>query len=354
MNLQKNISGQKIRLRAFDATTGLPKTGDAANITMYVNLDYAGVNALGDTSATEINSTTDPGGYLCDLTQGETNANVAVYSGKSSTANVVLVSETPNMVPANFSALVIDSNGIADADVRQWLGTAASTPTVAGVPNVNVKTWNDLATVALPLVPTTAGRTLDVTATGAAGIDWGNVENQGTAVSLTSTSVAVATAVATVTTVTNLTNAPTNGDFTAVMKTSIGTAVAASAVASVTGNVGGNVVGSVGSVVGAVGSVTGAVGSVTGNVGGNVVGSVGSVVAGVSLSATGSAALTESYRANGAAGTLPQLLYEIVAHLSEASIAGTTKTINKLDHVTPAETFTLDSATAPTSITRAT
>lgn len=51
-------------------------------------------------------------------------------------------------------------------------------------------------------------------------------------------------------TIANLTNAPTSGDFTAAMKTSIGTAVAASAVASVTGNVGGNVTGSVGSVVG--------------------------------------------------------------------------------------------------------
>ena len=71
--------------------------------------------------------------------------------------------------------------------------------------------------------------------------------------------------------VTNLANAPTSGDFTAAMKTSIGTAVAASAVASVTGNVGGNVAGSVG--------------SVTGNVGGNVVGSVGSVSAGVTLAA---------------------------------------------------------------------
>jgi hypothetical protein len=98
--------------------------------------------------------------------------------------------------------------------------------------------------------------------------------------------------VTTTTTATNLTNAASAGDFTATMKTSIGTAVAGSAVASVTGNVGGNVTGSVGSVAGAVGSVTGnvggnvtgsvgsvagAVGSVTGNVGGNVVGSVGSV-----------------------------------------------------------------------------
>jgi hypothetical protein len=41
----------------------------------------------------------------------------------------------------------------------------------------------------------------------------------------------------TITTVTNLTNAATAGDFTATMKTSIGTAVAASAVASVTGPV---------------------------------------------------------------------------------------------------------------------
>lgn len=44
--------------------------------------------------------------------------------------------------------------------------------------------------------------------------------------------------VTTVTTTTNLTNAAAAGDFTATMKTSIGTAVAASAVASVTGAVG--------------------------------------------------------------------------------------------------------------------
>jgi endonuclease V-like protein UPF0215 family len=39
------------------------------------------------------------------------------------------------------------------------------------------------------LKPTVAGRTLDVTATGAAGIDWGNVEDQGALVDLTQTSV---------------------------------------------------------------------------------------------------------------------------------------------------------------------
>lgn len=71
--------------------------------------------------------------------------------------------------------------------------------------------------------------------------------------------------VAAVTTVTNLTNAPTSGDLTATMKTSVTTAATAATpiAASVTGAVGsvaGNVVGSVGSVVGAVGSVAGNVG----------------------------------------------------------------------------------------------
>ena len=70
--------------------------------------------------------------------------------------------------------------------------------------------------------------------------------------------------------------------------------------------------------------------------------------------AVNTVALVESYRANGAQGTLTQLLYEILGHLTEASIAGTTKTIKKIDHTTVAATATLDSATAPTSITRAT
>jgi len=42
-------------------------------------------------------------------------------------------------------------------------------------PTVNASHWNELPTVELPLVPTTAGRTLDVSATGEAGIDWANI-----------------------------------------------------------------------------------------------------------------------------------------------------------------------------------
>jgi hypothetical protein len=94
------------------------------------------------------------------------------------------------------------------------------------------------------LAPTVAARTLDVTATGAAGIDWANVENPTTAVDLSGTNIDVDQVVASVS-------------------------------------------GAVGSVTGAVGSVTGAVGSVTGNVGGNVVGDVQGNVDGSVASVSG-------------------------------------------------------------------
>lgn len=186
---------------------------------------------------------------------------------------------------------------------------------------------------------------------GHAGLDWGKVINPTTAVGLTNTTIAVTQKVdvetiktnpvvnggtatfptnatlasttnitaGTMTTVTNLTNAPTAGDFTATMKTSIGTAVAASAVASVTAGV-----------------------TVTTN----------NDKTGYTLSATGSAALTESYAADGAAFTLNQGVYMIWSILAERSRSGTTLTAGKLDG-TPAMTFTLDSAVAPSSQTRA-
>lgn len=102
----------------------------------------------------------------------------------------------------------------SDAAGAEWFDLAVHIQTSA-------RQIDDLA------FPTTSGRSLDVTATGAAGIDWGNVENPTTAVNLSGTNIDPDQVVA--------------------------------------------------SVSGAVASVTGAVGSVTGNVGGNVVGSVGSV-----------------------------------------------------------------------------
>jgi len=64
--------------------------------------------------------------------------------------------------------------------------------------------------------------------------------------------------------------------------------------------------------------------------------------------------MTEGYRATNAAPTLAEALFELIAHMGEAEIVGTTKTLRKIDGSTTAKTYTLDSSTAPTSITEAT
>lgn len=64
--------------------------------------------------------------------------------------------------------------------------------------------------------------------------------------------------------------------------------------------------------------------------------------------------ITESYRANGAAPTLAQALCELISFDGEKSVSGTTVTTKKFDHATAAMSYTLDSSTTPTTITRAT
>lgn len=63
--------------------------------------------------------------------------------------------------------------------------------------------------------------------------------------------------------------------------------------------------------------------------------------------------MTESYRAAGIAPTLAQTQFELIAQVGDSGIAGTTKTLRTLAGGT-AKTFTLDSATVPTSITETT
>ena len=64
-------------------------------------------------------------------------------------------------------------------------------------------------------------------------------------------------------------------------------------------------------------------------------------------------ALTESYASDGAAATPAQLLYMIYCAVGEFSISSTTITRKKLDGSTTAMTWTIDSASEPTSRTRA-
>jgi hypothetical protein len=70
-------------------------------------------------------------------------------------------------------------------------------PNSPQIKQANVSHWNAFATVALPLVPTVAGRSLDVSAGGEAGVDWANVGSPTTTVGLSGTTVKTVTDVET-------------------------------------------------------------------------------------------------------------------------------------------------------------
>ncbi len=104
--MNKNVASQKVTFLVIDISTNAPKTGDAANLTAYVSIDDGAVTVLGDTSATELDATNAPGLYSFDLTQGETNGDKLLFSGKSSTANIRVIPLLLYTVPSGFSAFV--------------------------------------------------------------------------------------------------------------------------------------------------------------------------------------------------------------------------------------------------------
>lgn len=175
--MNKNVTGQKIAFFAFDATTNAAKTGDAANLTAYVDKDWGGVNALTDTSASEISSANAPGWYQFDVSQSETNADALLFTCTSVTADVSVVGQLIYTLPASFSGFVTPTGAAVNA--TQFAGQTITA--AAGV-----------------TLPSSVASPTNITA-------------------------------GTITTVTNLTNAATAGDLTNTMKTSVTTAATATA-----------------------------------------------------------------------------------------------------------------------------
>lgn len=363
--------------RAFDWELLNDSSAAAANVTQWLGTAVTAATAgIPDVNTKNINNVAAAtpgasGGILISgSNSGTTTLAALTVTGSTTLSDGLLVSRSSS----NTSAITATGNGTGSGIVA----TSGSGATGDGVQMTAASTAGN----GLKLTKTGSGVDFNAQTTNSLQVNATQIGSQTASAAGTVTfpgTVASATNITagTITTVTNLTNAPTAGDFTATMKTSLNSSTPTSvttvtgnvngnvggnvtgtvgsvvgAVGSVTGNVGGNVTGSVGSVVGAVGSVTGAVGSVTGNIGGNVVGSVASVTAAVTVS--GTSALTESYAAAGAGLTLAQSLYGINQFLSNHATSGTTWTVKKRDGSTTAKTYTLDSATAPTSLAEAT
>lgn len=185
-------------------------------------------------------------------------------TGASETASVAI--DRRDIFPANFAAMSISSSGYPASNTVQYLGQ----PTLLSSgnrPQVAIREWIDNTVNPLisgnvpsvvkaydtgqaPLQPTVAGRTLDVSTGGEAGLDWANVGSPTTTLVLSGTTVGTITTYTGNTVQTGdsytrigalgagLTAVPTFGDFTSTMKTSITTAATAATptIAGYTGN----------------------------------------------------------------------------------------------------------------------
>lgn len=168
----------------------------------------------------EVSAAGMPGDYRLDL------ANTMLAAGADFVT--VMLKGATNMEAVPFEVELLDavnvSGGVVESNIVQVSGTVIPAPATAGYLPVTVKVgtgtgeisltsgraaadilqWSGVAVLALsagrvqisvgeyqpnlvPLQPTVSTRTLDVTATGAAGIDWGNVESPTTVLALTQT-----------------------------------------------------------------------------------------------------------------------------------------------------------------------
>lgn len=145
--MQKNTASQKFVVFAFNRTTNVPLTGDAANITANLQKDFGTSTATNDVNPTEL----EDGFYAFDATQAETNADALVLYPASSTANIQVISVpgviytvstgSPDEVvqTADHTAAIDDVPTVSEFNARTLVAAnyfAPATDTVANVTTV--------------------------------------------------------------------------------------------------------------------------------------------------------------------------------------------------------------------------
>lgn len=307
LHLKKNAAAE-IMFPMVDATTPSQlDTGETVTDTGYYKDGAGSWTSLSITdTVTEISTT---GMYTIELTAGEMNHDLIMLKFTSTNAadTVVIIRtfavDVDDLVRSTTPANTLDVSATGEAGI-DW-GNVGSPSTAQNLSSTTVNLVNTVTTLtghtaqtgdsfaivnngtygnAQLVRSTTPANTLDVSATGEAGVDWANVGSQATAVTLSNTSIS--------------------------------------------------------SVSGSVGSVTGAVGSVTGNVGGNVTGSVGSVVADVDIN------MAQTTPGSPTADTTGEALRKAHQQLPEAPLINTA--FNDLTFLMVDET---DFATPETGLT---
>lgn len=182
--MQKNVAGQKWVVFAFDETDNTAVTGDAANITGNLRIDGGAANPIDDTNPAEL----EDGYYIFDITQAESNGDYILIAPQSSTADVQVIG-VPGAIwttAPNFNALGIESDG----DITQVDSlTGHTVQTGDNYAIVNSGTYGNAQLVR----STTPANTLDISATGEAGLDFDNIKDATGAHTLTNITIPITT-----------------------------------------------------------------------------------------------------------------------------------------------------------------
>jgi hypothetical protein len=116
----------------WDIATNLPKTGDAANITIYTAKD-GGSSAVSTNSVAEVDATNMPGVYSLALTAAEMNGDSIAVAGVSSTAQVHVNSAfiSTEDIKADTLQLITDVASV-QTDTTQIISDVGSVQTGIG------------------------------------------------------------------------------------------------------------------------------------------------------------------------------------------------------------------------------
>lgn len=242
----KPSTAKRVVFKAFlDSDHVSEATGKTIAITISKNGGAFGNPSAGATNATEISG----GWYYVDLSTTDTNTS-GPLAGRGTNADI-------DDVGFLFEV------GQSPADVTHWLGTAAATPTTAGVPEV------DITHIAGSAVSTSSAQ-IGVNVVNAGGTAWGSGAITAGAIAANAITAAkldpdVTTELQSgLATAANLATLQSTADAILLDTAEIGAAGAGltninlpDQTMNITGNITGNLSGSVGSVTGAVGSVTG-------------------------------------------------------------------------------------------------
>ena len=192
--IAKGTTDYSVTIRIVDSTDGTPETGvvfNTSGIDLWYRRPGAAHSSITEATQTEGGAHTDggfvhisDGYYRLDLPDAAAASGVDYFDVGGTVTGMVVIGgrvrltgiDLDDGVRAGLTAL---PNAAADA--------AGGLP-ISDAGGLDLDGRLDAA-VSSRLAPTVASRTLDVTSTGAAGLDWGNIENAGTTVDLSATSI---------------------------------------------------------------------------------------------------------------------------------------------------------------------